>query len=323
MDGLLELRNVKKYFPVKYGLLKRTKYYLKPVDDVSFSISKGEIFGLVGESGCGKSTLGKVILRLLEPTGGDILFRERRINDLPQEEMRALRKDMQIVFQDPLASLNPRMTIEEILDRPLKAYGLFNVQRRRDEILPLIAKVGLKEDHLGCYPHELSGGQQQRVGIARALSLQPEFLVLDEPTSSLDVSIQSQIVNLLIQLQDEFRLSYLFISHNLPLVRFLSQRTAVMYLGKIVEVADKKELYDHTAHPYTQALFSAIPRLAPKSLAKRIILTGAAPSIMRLPTGCRFRTRCPYAETICESDPPLHEVAPRHYVACHLHGGSG
>ncbi len=219
MGGLLEVRHIKKYFPVKSGILRRTKYYLKPVDDISFSIQTGEIFGLVGESGCGKSTLGKVVLRLLEPTEGEISFRGERINHLPQEEMRVLRKDMQIIFQDPLASLNPRMTIYKILQRPMRTYGLVDTKHQREEVSSLLDKVGLKEEYLDRYPHELSGGQQQRIGIARALSLRPQFLVLDEPTSSLDVSIQLQIINLLMQLQNELKLSYLFISHNLSLCR--------------------------------------------------------------------------------------------------------
>ena len=293
---------------------------MKPVDNVSFSILNGEIFGLVGESGCGKSTLGKVILRLLEPTGGEIFFRGKKINDLPTEEMRFLRKNMQIIFQDPLASLNPRMTVQEIMERPMKVYGWFNIKDQREEMLALLEKVGLNEDHLSCYPHELSGGQQQRVGIARALTLHPQFLVLDEPTSALDVSIQSQIINLLMQLQDEFKLSYLFISHNLSLIRFMSKTIAAMYLGKIMELSDKKELYEHTAHPYTQALLSAVPKLTREKLGKRIILQGSTPSIMNLPTGCRFRTRCLYSQKICESEPELHEIAPHHFVACHLHG---
>lgn len=320
MDSLLDIRNIKKYFPVKSGILRRTKFYLKPVDDVSFSIQDGEIFGLVGESGCGKSTLGKVILRLLEPTGGEIIFQGKKINNLPPEEMRLLRRNMQIIFQDPLASLNPRMTIQEIMERPMKAYGLLNIKEQREEMLTLLEKVGLNEDHLSCYPHELSGGQQQRVGIARALSLHPQFLILDEPTSSLDVSIQSQIINLLMELQNEFKLSYLFISHNLSLIKFMSKRTAVMYLGKIVELADKRELYEHTAHPYTQALLSAIPKLTREKKGKRIILQGSTPSIMNLPVGCRFRTRCLYSQKICESEPELSEIAPHHFVACHLHG---
>jgi oligopeptide/dipeptide ABC transporter ATP-binding protein len=319
MDSLLEIRYIKKYFPIKSGILRRIKFYLKPVDDVSFSIQNGEIFGLVGESGCGKSTLGKVILRLLEPTGGEIFFQGEKINSLPLEEMRLLRRNMQIIFQDPLASLNPRMTIQEIMERPMKAYGLLNVKDQREEMLPLLEKVGLNEDHLSCYPHELSGGQQQRVGIARALSLHPQFLILDEPTSALDVSIQSQIINLLMELQDEFKLSYLFISHNLSLIRFMSKRIAVMYLGKILELADKRELYDHTAHPYTQALLSAIPKLTREKKGKRIILQGSTPSVIHLPAGCRFRTRCLYSQKICESEPELREIAPRHFVACHLH----
>jgi len=320
MGSLLEIRNIKKYFPIKSGILRRVKAYLKPVDDVSFSIQNGEVFGLVGESGCGKSTLGKVILRLLEPTGGEIVFQGKKINSLPAEEMRLLRRNMQIIFQDPLASLNPRMTIQEIVERPMKAYGLLSAKDQSKETLLLLEKVGLNKDHLSCFPHELSGGQQQRVGIARALSLHPQFLVLDEPTSALDVSIQSQIINLLMQLRDEFKLSYLFISHNLSLIRFMSNRIVVMYLGKIMELADKRELYEHTAHPYTQALLSAIPKMTRENRGKRIILQGSTPSIMNLPQGCRFRTRCLYSQKICESEPELHEIAPHHFVACHLHG---
>ncbi len=320
MEPILDVKNIKKYFPIRSGILRRIKNYLKAVDDVSFSISKGEIFGLVGESGCGKSTLGKIILRLVEPTEGEILYQGEKIDELMPRELRNLRKNMQIVFQDPLASLNPRMTIHQIIERPMKVYGLLNNKNSREQISTFLERVGLVEDHLNCYPHELSGGQQQRVGIARALSLRPQFLVLDEPTSSLDVSIQSQILNLLIKLHSEFKLSYLFISHNLSVIRFLSQRIAVMYLGKIVEMADKRELFEHSVHPYTQALFSAIPRLTHKGLGKRIILQGTTPIAVNLPPGCRFRTRCHYEQEICQSEPELHEITSHHYVACHLFG---
>ena len=318
MDNLLEARNIVKYFPIRTGILRRITNYLKAVDDVSLSIRHAEIFGLVGESGCGKSTFGKVILRLLEPTAGEIFFLGKKINSLAYNEMRNLRRKMQIIFQDPLASLNPRMGIQEIIERPMKINGLFDSKERSQKILNLLEMVGLQEDHLDCFPHELSGGQQQRVGIARALSLSPQFLVLDEPTSSLDVSIQSQIIDLLLRLHNELKLSYLFISHNLSLIRLVSNRIAVMYLGKIVELATKRELFEHTAHPYTKALFSAIPRLNKKGLGKRIILSGGTPSAANLPTGCRFRTRCYTAQNICDSEPELQEIAPHHYVACHL-----
>jgi oligopeptide/dipeptide ABC transporter ATP-binding protein len=225
---------------------------------------------------------------------------------------------MQFIFQDPMASLNPRMTTQEIIERPMKIYGLLNVKKPREEILHLLEKVGLMEDHLDSYPHELSGGQQQRVGIARALGLNTQLLVLDEPTSSLDVSVQSQIINLLLGLHDEFRLSYLFISHNLSLIRFTSHRIGVMYLGKIVELADKRDLFDHTAHPYTQALLSAIPRVTRRGQSKRIILRGSTPSATHLLEGCRFRTRCLFNKEICESEPELREIAPHHYAACHI-----
>jgi oligopeptide/dipeptide ABC transporter ATP-binding protein len=318
MDYLLEARNIKKYFPIRTGILRRIANYLKAVDDVSLSIQHAEIFGLVGESGCGKSTFGKVILRLLEPTAGEIFFLGKKINSLADNEMRTLRRKMQIIFQDPLAALNPRMKIQEIIERPMKVHGLFDSKEQSKQILDLLEMVGLQEDHLDCFPHELSGGQQQRVGIARALSLSPQFLVLDEPTSSLDVSIQSQIINLLLRLHDELKLSYFFISHNLSLIRLVSNRIAIMYLGKIVELADKRELFEHTAHPYTKALFSAIPRLTNKGLGKRIILPGGTLSAVNLPTGCRFRTRCYAVQKNCDSEPELHEIAPHHYVACHL-----
>lgn len=318
MDELLDIRHIRKYFPVRSGVLKRVKSYLKAVDDVSFSIRRGEIFGLVGESGCGKSTLGRVILRLLEPTGGEIFFQGKKINDLSFDEMRNLRRDMQFIFQDPMASLNPRMMVQEIIERPMKIYRILDVKESRQEILTLMEKVGLMEDHLDCYPHELSGGQQQRVGIARALGLNPQLLVLDEPTSSLDVSVQSQIINLLVRLHDESNLSYLFISHNLSLIRFMSHRIGVMYLGKIVELADKRELFEHTGHPYTLALLSAIPRVAVGGQSKRIILRGSTPSADHLPEGCRFRTRCLLSKEICESEPELREISRQHYVACHF-----
>ncbi len=322
LDCLLKLRNIKKYFPIRTGILKRASDYLKAVDDVSFSIGEAEVFGLVGESGCGKSTLAKVILRLLEPTGGDILFQGVRINDLTPNQLRSFRKNMQIVFQDPQASLNPRMTVYDIIMRPMKIFGMLNSKNSREEIIILLEKVGLGREHLDCYPHELSGGQQQRVGIARALSLNPKLLILDEPTSSLDVSIQSQITNLLLQLHCDNKMSYLFVSHNLSLIRFISQRVAVMYLGKIVELADKRDLYGRTAHPYTQALISAIPRLTTNRKKERIILQGAASiAIGRLLQGCRFRPRCSYAQKICEREPPLRQIAPQHWVACHLFSG--
>jgi oligopeptide/dipeptide ABC transporter ATP-binding protein len=316
VNDLLEAKSLKKHFPIKAGILKGTKNYVKAIDDVSFSIGAGEIFGLVGESGCGKSTLAKVVLRLLEPTGGEIYFQKRNICFLSADEMRRTRRDMQIIFQDPQASLNPRMTIQEIIQRPMKVFDLPE-STIREETVALVEKVGLVEDHLNSYPHELSGGQQQRVGIARALSLHPKLLVLDEPTSSLDVSIQSQIINLLMQLQHEFRLTYLFISHNLSVVRFMSQRIAVMYLGRIAELADKKELFEHTAHPYAQALFSAIPRLGRDTSRERIILQGATGVGVDLPPGCRFRPRCRYSGKECEDEPELREIGPQHYVACH------
>jgi oligopeptide/dipeptide ABC transporter ATP-binding protein len=321
MNDLLEIRNLKKYFPIKTGVLRKTSDHLKAVDDVSFSIGKGDIFGLVGESGCGKSTLGKVILRLLEPTEGDIYFQGERINDLAPNQLKKIRRNMQIIFQDPQASLNPRMTVYQIITRPMKIFGMLEPGNSQEKALNLAEKVGLKESHLDCYPHELSGGQQQRVGIARALSLNPRLLVLDEPTSSLDVSIQSQITNLLLQLHDDFNLSYLFISHNLSLIKFISQRIAVMYLGRIVELADKKDLFQNMVHPYTRALFSAIPRITRDGLKDRIILQGSTTSARgSLLKGCRFKSRCPYVEPICESEPDLREVASNHFAACHLFG---
>jgi oligopeptide/dipeptide ABC transporter ATP-binding protein len=291
---------------------------VKAVDDVSFFIRKGEIFGLVGESGCGKSTLGKVTLRLLEPTEGEVLFQGVRIGDLDPQKMRQLRRSMQMIFQDPQASLNPRMTIHSIIARPMKIFGLLNSKNSRQEMSILLEKVGLNRDDLDRFPHQLSGGQQQRVGIARALSLNPKFLVLDEPTSSLDVSIQAQITNLLMQLRADFELSYLFISHNLSLVKFISHRIAVMYMGKLVEIADKRELYKNTAHPYSQALISAIPRLNPYEQKERTILQGTTSSAVSFLEGCRFRPRCRYAKTACELEPKLLEIAPQHYAACHL-----
>lgn len=320
-ETVLEVKKLSKYFPIRGGLLRRVVGHVKAVDQVSFSIKQGETFGLVGESGCGKSTTGRTILRLLEPTGGQVLFEGRDIAQLSRRSMRKVRRDLQMVFQDPFASLNPTMTAGELIEEPLRVHGLYTKAERREKVREMMETVGLDSAYLQRYPHEFSGGQRQRIGIARALSLRPKLIIADEPVSALDVSIQSQILNLMEDLQEQFGLTYIFIAHDLSVVKHISDRVGVMYLGRMVEVAPKKELYGHPAHPYTEALLSAVPVPNPRHKRERIVLSGNVPSPANPPAGCAFHPRCPKAFDRCRQErPELIHLGREHYVACHLYG---
>jgi oligopeptide/dipeptide ABC transporter ATP-binding protein len=323
VSPLVEVRELKKHFPIYRGLLARVSGHVYAVDGVSFSIGRGETLGLVGESGCGKSTVGRTLLKLLQPTSGRIFVDGADITDLDAARMFPYREKMQMIYQDPYASLNPRMTAGDIVGEPLIIHRVAAREERRDRVAALFERVGLRPELMSSYPHEFSGGQRQRIGIARALALDPELIIGDEPVSALDVSIQAQIINLLMDLQDEYQLSYLFVAHDLAVVEHISHRVAVMYLGHIVEITDKTSLFEMPLHPYSEALLSAVP--VPKARArgrKRVILTGDVPSPINPPSGCHFHTRCPYAMARCRREAPtLREVKPAHWAACHLHDG--
>ncbi|HET7595644.1 MAG TPA: oligopeptide/dipeptide ABC transporter ATP-binding protein [Burkholderiales bacterium] len=316
---LLEVEQLTKHYPVRKGVLSKVSGEVHAVDEVSFAIAEGETLGLVGESGCGKSTTGRTVLRLIEPTSGTIRWRGQRIEQLPAGDMRPVRRELQAVFQDPYSSLNPRMRAADIVAEPVRNFESARPAEIEDRVATLFEKVGLRRDQMVKYPYEFSGGQRQRLGIARALAPRPKLIVCDEPVSALDVSVQAQVINLLMSLQDELRLSYLFVAHDLAVVEHISHRVAVMYLGRIVEIADKRSVFTRPQHPYTEALLSAVPVPDPRVQRKRVILPGDVPSPVNPPAGCRFHTRCPYAEARCRTDAPvMKEVRNGHFVACHL-----
>ena len=328
---LLEVKNLKKYFPVYKGVFRRAVAHIKAVDGINFFIKEGETLGLVGESGCGKTTAGRTILRLIEPTEGEILFQHkelinggenyRKINVATacRKLVKLLRRDMQIIFQDPYSSLNTRMTVGAIVAEPLLVHNISNAKKREEQVQDLLIAVGMNPDHMKRYPHEFSGGQRQRIAIARALALKPQLIIADEPASALDVSIQAQVLNLLKSLQDEFNLTYLFITHDLAVVRYISNRVAVMYLGKIVESATSEELFANLRHPYTEALMSAVPVPDPDYKSKRILLQGDVPNPVNPPSGCHFHPRCRYAEEVCKTEAPVYrDLGGEHFVSCHF-----
>jgi oligopeptide transport system ATP-binding protein len=319
--SLVEIRDLKKHFPVSDGLFSSNKGAVKAVDGVNLDVNEGETLGLVGESGCGKSTLGRTILRLIEPTGGEVKFQGKNLLGMSPRELRDMRREMQIIFQDPYASLNPRMRVGDIVGEGLEIHKLAKGKAKRDRVMELLHQVGLREDHYGRYPHEFSGGQRQRIGIARALAVSPRFIVCDEPVSSLDVSIQAQIINLLQELQEKLRLTYLFISHDLRVVEHISHRVAIMYLGKVVEIADSETIYRDAKHPYTRALLSAVPMPDTDRKKERVVLEGDVPSPVNPPSGCTFHPRCAYREALCsQTEPPLDFSPGGHGVACHVFG---
>lgn len=316
---LLEVKNLQKHFPIKSGLFQRTTGWVKAVDDISFHIYEGEAFGLVGESGCGKTTAGRTILRLIEPTGGSVVFNDVDVASIAKQDLKQMRKEMQIIFQDPYSSLNPRMPIGESIAEGLRIHTDMSAEERYDLVVQMLTRVGMRADHARRYPHEFSGGQRQRIGIARALAVNPKFIVCDEPVSALDVSIQASVLNLLEELQEDFGLTYLFIAHNLSVVEHFSDRVGVMYLGKMAEMAAREDLFKNPLHPYTQALMSAIPIPDPKQRKKRIVLEGDVPSPINPPSGCRFHTRCPLAFDRCKKEEPVfQDYGDDHFAACHL-----
>jgi oligopeptide/dipeptide ABC transporter ATP-binding protein len=330
-DILLEVKNLKKYFPVRRGVLRRVVAHVKAVDDIDMYIREGETLGLVGESGCGKTTAGRSIIRLIEPTAGEVIFHSKKLAEPGQkskevvitsasgELLKSLRRDMQIIFQDPYSSLNPRSTVEAIIGEPLLVHGIAKGSEQVDRVREVLAAVGMKPDHMKRYPHEFSGGQRQRIAIARALVLGPQLIVADEPVSALDVSIQAQVINLLEDLQGEFGLTYLFIAHDLSVIKHISNRVAVMYLGKIVELAKAEELFSNPKHPYTEALMSAVPVPDPDYTVQEIILTGDVPSPLNPPPGCYFHPRCRYAQGICKTEAPAYrDLGREHFATCHL-----
>ncbi len=317
-EYILEVENLKKYFPIKAGIFQKTVNNVKAVDGLTFKVKKGETLGIVGESGCGKSTTGRVILQLLEKTEGNVKFQGKEITDLKKEELRKLRKDMQIIFQDPYASLNPRMKIGTIIGDVMEIHKIATGTEKIKKVKELLTRVGLQPEYINRYPHEFSGGQRQRVGIARALAANPKIILCDEAVSALDVSVQAQVLNLLEELQEEMGLTYLFIAHDLSVVRHISDRIAVMYLGEIVELAEKESLFESPKHPYTKALLSAIPVADPTIKKKRILLEGDIPSPINPPEGCKFSTRCPYAKELCfKKEPETREIKKGHFIACH------
>jgi oligopeptide/dipeptide ABC transporter ATP-binding protein len=317
--ALLEVENLKKYFPVKKGILSRTVGEVRAVDGVSFTINRGETLGLVGESGCGKTTVGRTILRLIEPTAGRVSFNGENLLELDGKQLRSLRASLQIIFQDPFSSLDPRMNVGQIIAEPIRNHVKVSKMEIRQRVADLMERVGLHPEQISRYPHEFSGGQRQRIGIARALALNPLAIICDEPVSALDVSIQAQVINLLARLQEEMQLSYLFIAHDLSVVEHISDRVAVMYLGRIVELATDKALYQNPLHPYSQALLAAVPVPDPEIIRKKILLQGDVPSPMNPPTGCTFHTRCPeYTELCSQESPVFKNMGNEHWVACHL-----